>query len=190
MTTPAAANPFHWPAFASAAVRLRASRAASDPAFADRQALTPAQADSRARVAEALVLIWTGLAGGRGVPDFLPAGVAEIRADLAVAAPAAARIAAATPADPAMAQYAAILAEIARACAPREPGSLSSTLSILITCNRHNQIARARREAGNAARNEGGHHVESSAARAHSDSNTGRGAPSPSPRPHVQAGLL
>lgn len=150
--------PFHdWPDLAEAAARLHADRRAGDPQAVEAARITPAQADNRDRVARALVAILRFIIAREDVPHELPATIAEIRADLALAPVSAARLAAARPSDRALAQHAARLATLARHFAPIPIGDTPS----ILFCHAVNQQARAERAARSSPNvaNEGGAHV-------------------------------
>jgi hypothetical protein len=87
-----------WEGLAAVAERLRDDRARGDPEQVNAGRVTQAQADDRARIAQALALQWRAIVRREPVP-WLDAHPAEILADLAAASTAAARRAAERPND-------------------------------------------------------------------------------------------
>lgn len=137
-----------WPALRAATELLLRGRQRSDAAAVAAGKLTPAAADARDRVARALVAIWRAVETQADVPDDLPAGDAEIRADLATAVAAIRRMAAARPGNAAIAEQAERLAAIAYHHREYRPGGYTAAIMFLHRCN---QAARAMRPARPAA---------------------------------------
>ncbi|MBA15536.1 MAG: hypothetical protein CMN73_04185 [Sphingomonas sp.] len=138
--TPAASYIGDWPTLRAAAERLRDDRARTDPDFVKSGKLAPADADARARVATSLATIWAAVDEHREVPD-VPAGDAEIRADLKSAVAAAQRLVAARPDDRSVARYAAGLATLAHYHRPWRDGAHTALIRFLHSCNQQARAA-------------------------------------------------
>lgn len=145
MTAPATCA--DWPALRAAAELLLRGRQRSDAAAVAAGKLSPAAADARDRVARSLVAIWRAVETQTDLPDDLPAGDAEIRADLAAAVAAIGRMAAARPDNTALAQQAERLAALAHHHREYRPGGYTAAIIFLHRCNQAHRATTQRKVA-------------------------------------------